>query len=104
MESKCTRNKRIAKEVIKKKLENDNPNLDYEEYMESIKGLKFYYDQKYKDSLFRQLTRMIFISECGYHDEICNIRYCPPHWIFEIKSLVAFEYISFKYTIPNQYK
>ena len=79
LESKCTRNKRIAKEVIKKKLENNNPYLDYEEYMESIKGLKFYYDQKYKDSLFRQLTRMIFISECGYHDEICNIRYCPPH-------------------------
>ena len=75
-ESKCTRNKRIANEVIKKKLEETD--MNYQEYMTSLKGLNFYYSQKYKDSLFKELTRMIFISSCGYHDDICNIRYCPP--------------------------
>ena len=76
LESKCTRNKRIANEVIKKKLEETD--MNNQEYMTTLKGLNFYYSQKYKDSLFKELTQMIFISSCGYHDEICNIRYCPP--------------------------
>ena len=46
-ESKCTRNKRIANEVIKKKLEETD--MNYKEYMTTLKGLNFYYSQKYKD-------------------------------------------------------
>ena len=76
-ERKHWRNIRIANEVIKIKLEETD--MTYEEYMNSLKGLEFYYSQKYKDSAFKDLTRLIFINRHGYyHDTVCNIRYCPP--------------------------
>ena len=76
-ERKHWRNIRIANEVIKIKLEETD--MTYDEYMNSIKGLEFYYSQKYKDSAFKDLTRLIFINRHGYyHDTVCNIRYCPP--------------------------
>ena len=76
-ERKHWRNIRIANEVIKIKLEETD--MTYGEYKNSIKGLEFYYSQKYKDSAFKDLTRLIFINRHGYyHDTVCNIRYCPP--------------------------
>ena len=76
-ERKHWRNIRIANEVIKIKLEETD--MTYDEYKNSIKGLEFYNSQKYKDSAFKDLTRLIFINRHGYyHDTVCNIRYCPP--------------------------
>ena len=76
-ERKHWRNIRIANEVIKIKLEETD--MTYGEYKNSIKGLEFYNSQKYKDSAFKDLTRLIFINRHGYyHDAVCNIRYCPP--------------------------
>ena len=76
-ERKHWRNIRIANEVIKIKLEETD--MTYGEYKNSIKGLEFYNSQKYKDSAFKDLTRLIFINRHGYyHDTVCNIRYCPP--------------------------
>ena len=76
-ERKHWRNIRIANEVIKIKLEETD--MTYNEYMNSTKGLEFYYSQKYQDSAFKDLTRLIFINRHGYyHDTVCNIRYCPP--------------------------
>ena len=76
-ERKHWRNIRIANEVIKIKLEETD--MTYDEYMNSTKGLEFYYSQKYQDSAFKDLTRLIFINRHGYyHDTVCNIRYCPP--------------------------
>ena len=76
-ERKHWRNIRIANEVIKIKLKETD--MTYDEYMNSTKGLEFYYSQKYQDSAFKDLTRLIFINRHGYyHDTVCNIRYCPP--------------------------
>ena len=76
-ESKHSRNIRLANEVIKIKLKETD--ISYEEYMSSLKGLDFYYSQKSIDPQFKSLTRLIFYNHHGYyHDEVCNIRYCPP--------------------------
>ena len=77
LESKHSRNIRLANEVIKIKLEETE--MSYEEYMSSLKGLDFYYSQKSLDPQFKNLTELIFYNRHGYyHDEVCNIRYCPP--------------------------
>ena len=76
-ESKHTRNIRLAKEVIKIKLEDTD--MSYEEYKNSLKGLEFYYSQKSLDPQFKSLTGLIFHNRHGYyHETVCNIRFCPP--------------------------
>ena len=76
-ESKYSRNIRLANEVIKIKLKETD--ISYEEYMNSLKGLDFYYSQKSLDPQFKSLTGLIFHNRHGYyHDAVCNIRYCPP--------------------------